>query len=104
MKVGSEVYASAVGPAAMKPNAVVETTSADRRALDNSVKFERSVVCLFLVCSVDDDDDDVVVSLSPAGGELLLSLLFLPLSSYNAEEEEIFFLLSTAEVENDVEW
>ena len=101
MKVGSEVYASAVGPAARKPNAVVETTSADRRALDNSVKFERSVVCLFLVCSVDDDDDDVVVSLSPAGGEL--SLLFLPLS-YNAEEEEIFFLLSTAEVENDVEW
>ena len=103
MKVGSEVYASAVGPAARKPNAVVETTSADRRALDNSVKFERSVVVLFLVCSVDDDDG--VVSLSPAGGELLLSLslLFLPLS-YNAEEEEIFFLLSTAEVENDVEW
>lgn len=96
MKVGSEVYASAVGPAARKPNAVVETTSADRRALDNSVKFES------LVCSVD-DDDDVVVSLSPAGGELLLSLLFLPLS-YNAEEEEICFLLSTAEVENDVEW
>lgn len=102
MKVGSEVYASAVGPAARKPNAVVETTSADRRALDNSVKFERSVVVLFLVCSVD-DDDDVVVSLSPAGGELLLSLLFLPLS-YNAEGEEIFLLLSTAEVENDVEW
>ena len=103
MKVGSEVYASAVGPAAMKPNAVVETTSADRRALDNSVKFERSVVVLFLVCSVDDDDG--VVSLSPAGGELLLSLslLFLPLS-YNAEEEEIFFVLSTAEVEKDVEW
>ena len=38
--MGNDVYASAVGPTDMNPNAVVETTSADRRALDNSAKLE----------------------------------------------------------------
>lgn len=38
--MGNDVYASAVGPTDMNPNAVVETTSADRRALDNSARLE----------------------------------------------------------------
>lgn len=38
--VGNDVNASAVGPTDMKPNAVVETTSAERRALDNSARLE----------------------------------------------------------------
>lgn len=38
--VGSDVYANAVGPTDKNPNAVVDTTSADRRALDNSAKLE----------------------------------------------------------------
>jgi hypothetical protein len=100
MKVGREVVASAVGPAARKPNAVVDTTSADRRALDNSAIFVRSVVVLFLVGSV--IVDDVNVSLTPAGAESLL-LLCLSLS-YTAEEEELILVLSPVEVENDVKW
>lgn len=38
--VGSDVYANAVGPTDKNPNAVVDTTSAERRALDNSAKLE----------------------------------------------------------------
>lgn len=38
--MGNDVYASAVGPTDINPNAVVETTSADRRALDNSARLE----------------------------------------------------------------
>lgn len=38
--VGSDVYANAVGPTDKNPNAVVDTTNADRRALDNSAKLE----------------------------------------------------------------
>ena len=55
--VGSDVYANAVGPTDKNPNAVVDTTSADRRALDNSAKLEM----------VDDDvvvDDDVFIDVS----------------------------------------
>jgi hypothetical protein len=101
MKVGREVVASAVGPAARKPNAVVDTTSADRRALDNSAIFVSSVAVVFLVGSVI-VVDDVNVSLAPAGAESL-SLLFLSLS-YTAEEEELILVLSTVEVENDIKW
>ncbi len=38
--VGNDVNASAVGPTDMNPNAVVDTTSAESRALDNSARFE----------------------------------------------------------------
>ena len=38
--MGSDVYANAVGPTDMKPNAVVDTTSAERRALDSSARLE----------------------------------------------------------------
>ena len=98
MKVGREVVASAVGPAARKPNAVVETTSADRRALDNSAIFVSSVAVVFLVGSV--IVDDVNVSLTPAGAESLLCLSL----SHTAEEEELILVLSPVEVENDVKW
>ncbi len=38
--VGIDVNANAVGPTDMNPNAVVETTSAERRAFDNSARLE----------------------------------------------------------------
>ena len=58
--VGSDVYANAVGPTDKNPNAVVDTTSADRRALDNSAKLEMV-------------DDDVGCD---AGGVIDVCLLF----------------------------
>ena len=60
--MGNDVYASAVGPTDMNPNAVVETTSADRRALDNSARLETFDF-------IGGGGDDVVVVV-----ELLLSL------------------------------
>jgi len=39
--VGRDVKANAVGPAATKPKAVVETTRAERRALESSDILER---------------------------------------------------------------
>ena len=38
--MGNDVYANAVGPTDMNPNAVVETTSAERRALDSSARLD----------------------------------------------------------------
>ena len=54
--MGNDVYASAVGPTDMNPNAVVETTSADRRALDNSARLETFD---FIICG---GGTDVVVA------------------------------------------
>ena len=38
--VGKDVYANAVGPTDKNPKAVVDTTRAERRALDNSAREE----------------------------------------------------------------
>jgi hypothetical protein len=38
--VGRDVNAKAVGPAARKPKAVVETTKADRRAFESSARLD----------------------------------------------------------------
>lgn len=51
-KVGRDVKARAVGPTERKPNAVVDTTSADRRALDSSARCERCEFLLLLDCDV----------------------------------------------------
>ena len=41
-KVGRDVNAKAVGPAERKPKAVVDTTKADRRALESSARLDAS--------------------------------------------------------------
>ena len=86
------MYANAVGPADKKPNAVVETTSAERRALDSSVRLER-----FDFCGGKDDDDVVVVSLLSSvfvasfdslGPDCVELILALSLSSCEVSEKK----------------
>jgi len=86
--VGSDVYANAVGPTDMKPNAVVDTTSAERRALDSSARLE--------IFDFGGDGKDVVESLlslfvasfALVDSDAADSLLELFSSSFEVVDEE----------------
>lgn len=85
--VGNDVYASAVGPTDMKPNAVVETTRAERRALDSSARLD-----MVDLCDGGDVVDDESVSLFVAsfmsrGSDVVKPLLAL-FSSFEVVEEK----------------
>lgn len=85
--VGSDVYANAVGPTDKNPNAVVDTTNADRRALDNSAKLEMvgddvgcggavvfiDVSCLLFCVSASSCNSAVIVVADLVNISLLLS-------------------------------
>ncbi len=92
--VGSDVYANAVGPTDKNPNAVVDTTSAERRALDNSAKLEMvdddvgcdagdvgvviDVSCLLFCVAASSCNSAVIAAVDLLNNSLLLSssLLF----------------------------
>lgn len=70
-KVGRDVKARAVGPTERKPNAVVDTTRADRRALDSSARCERCELLLLLDCDVSLEASVLVARTSDADDLLL---------------------------------
>ena len=85
--VGIDVYANAVGPTDKNPNAVVDTTSADRRALDNSAKLEMvdddvgcdaggviDVSCLLFCVAASSCNSAVIAVVGLVNNSLLLSL------------------------------
>jgi hypothetical protein len=85
--VGNDVYANAVGPTDKKPNAVVETTNAERRALESSARLDMVDFCGGSDVAVDESVLSFVASCMSRGCDAakLLPALF---SSFEVVEEK----------------